>query len=446
MQVEIPVLFPLIYQMPFFNFFHPETLLMAIEACTVRQLQAQEDIVSMGDKVGALFIVITGKVALSRTELDGREIFILEKLPGSVFGEFSLLCDDAFSATATALESSVVVHVPISALSPVFRNQPQEVVNCLVYHEAKEYHKHDDERMEAEKDFVWGSKQWNKLRKDENAYLQQRMALICHVHVFSHDQTGSAKSHIEMIADTMNDEGKTVYDFDKSQPPINVNVTMEMKSKDDDRQVDDPSVPGIVKVAENPILKFKIEFFCSDRVQPYKVAFREIADATEPDPYAIAVLKKYSASASSESVRKTPDGIIFDIERDLLRENAEVARIDAYMQKLHNDKRINRGAAVWEKMPFMFFVDGVFNREWDRAADRRAEYSSGNFREMSSIIERIKVGFTVHSNARVEETRSERAVRQGAGCCNAGHASHVGLKSMVVLDGPRDDGLNVQDY
>ena len=55
-------------------------------------------------------------------------------------------------------------------------------------------------------------------------------------------------------------------------------------------------------------------------------------------------------------------GFLFDIEGDWLRDDAEVARIDAYIRQLHNDKRVSRGGAVWEKMPLMFFVDGVFDR------------------------------------------------------------------------------------
>jgi|NorSeaMetagenome_1021524.scaffolds.fasta_scaffold103242_1 hypothetical protein len=55
-------------------------------------------------------------------------------------------------------------------------------------------------------------------------------------------------------------------------------------------------------------------------------------------------------------------GFLFDIEGDWLRDDAEVERIDAYIRQFHNDKRVNRGAPVWEKMPLMFFVDGVFDR------------------------------------------------------------------------------------
>ena len=49
-----------------------------------------------------------------------------------------------------------------------------------------------------------------------------------------------------------------------------------------------------------------------------------VYNATEPDPYAIALLKKFSAVSATNTVRPTPDGIIFDIERDWLRDDAEV--------------------------------------------------------------------------------------------------------------------------
>jgi Leucine-rich repeat (LRR) protein len=383
--IEIPVLFPILYQQRIFNFFRNEAVCKCMEeGVSVLHYQAQEVIVSMGDKVNALFILIFGKISMSHTQ-DGREMFLSEMNTGSVVGEMSLLCGDPFALTLTASESCILVKVPMAAVSAVLKNEPDESVDCLLYHEAIEYYKTDIERQEAQKEFAWGSEKWQNFRKAENVAIQKRLAQVCHLHVFSHDQTNSAFSHLEIVANKMNDDGKPVFAHVKSLPPLDINIEVDFTSPPTEVET-----AGVVKSIENPRANLYIDFHCGDRVQSYMLAFRDIEDATEPDPYAIALLKQFTPMSVTRP-RPTPDGIIFDTEGDWLRADAEVERVDAYMKQFLRDKALNRGKPVWEKMPFMFIVDGVFDKEWDRAGDRRSAYSSGNFADMANIVERMKV-------------------------------------------------------
>ena len=406
LNVCIPVLFPLLYQLPLFNFFRQETLRECVSGLSLLQYQTSEDVVSMGDKAGAMYILLFGKLSMSQTQLDGSESVVGEIAPGQVAGEGSLLCDDAFPVTLIALEFSVVVKVPIAAVSPVLKNQPLRTVECLLYHEAIAYHEDDANHELEQKEVVWGSAQWDKLRRMENASLHARLEAICRVHVFSHDQTNDAKGHVELIASKMNGDGKPVFAFAKDPSYVNLGMTVEFVGDEVSAHSSE-----VVKAADPPKAKMSVEFHCSDRVESYFLAFRQIESAVEPDEYAMALLKRYATVQTATAVRPTPDGIMFDVEKDWLRQNAEVARIDAYLTELHNDKRRNRGAPVWEKMPLMFFVDGVFDREWDRAADRRAEYSSGNFREMGNLVEKMRADDRVSDLKSKDPHRNQRLWR-----------------------------------
>lgn len=179
----------------------------------------------------------------------------------------------------------------------------------------------------------------------------------------------------------MNSSGKVIFDAAKTASDVDLDFIFEfdepMPEGVSEESQREKKEAGVLKEVEKAQASLRAEFECSDRVKSYFLAFNDIANASEPDPYAMAVLRRHSSGVHSQHVRATPDGIMFDTEVDWLRDNAEAQRIEDYMRALNHHKRLTRCAPVWEKMPLMFFVDGVFDREWDRAADSRAEYSSG---------------------------------------------------------------------
>jgi len=420
----MPALFPLLYDKPFFNFFSHESVSKCARAASVLHVQAHENIVCMGDKVGAVLIVLFGCLSLSYTQVDGRECLVRHLLPGQAVGELALLCGDVSTVSATAVVPSVVVKVAGPTVSALLRNEAGKAVECLLFHLAIQYHSTHLDRLD-QKDLVWGSKQWDGVRRAENLAVQERAAQMCHLHVFSHDETGTVKTAIERLAARMNDAGNPVYAATAEAAGVSREFTIEFVAPGSaDRMMADSEGPALVSIVAPPRLKVTMELHCSDKVTPYMLAFREMRENVEADPYALSMLKRYAAVTSEHTVRSTPHGFIFDVEGDTLRQDAELARVDAYLSDLHKHKRVNRGLPVWEKMPLMFFVDGIFDREWDRAAERRGEYSSGNFREMASLVESIKSddrvaelkARTPHRNQRlwrhVEKWREWHYVRQ----------------------------------
>ena len=79
---------------------------------------------AQGDKVGALLILVFGKLSLSETREGGHECVLRQLMPGEVVGEFSLLNNDVFPVTVTAIERSVIVKVLIVVV--VFIDKQQD--------------------------------------------------------------------------------------------------------------------------------------------------------------------------------------------------------------------------------------------------------------------------------------------------------------------------------
>jgi Leucine-rich repeat (LRR) protein len=348
LQVRLPVLVSVLYQQPMLNFFSFESLVKAVDGCCVQVFQENEDVVCMGDKADTLFILVAGRASVSQTEQDGRETKLREMHPGETVGEFSLLCGDPFPVSVTAVEDVVIVKVPLGAMSPVFRNEPNKSADCVLYHKAIEYHKYDAEREEEQKDIVWGSKEWNKLRSIENESLLKRVEQLCHVHVFQHDQTNSARTRVQTISEKMNDDGNSVYAYAKDASYVNLNVTVDfvphqevstrIEESDQDHQDDnaDPGVAkdvskkedterhdqdssselstkggekkrdqpeknakagdgeasgGSVKLPPNPRMKMRMQFFCNDRVEPFRFVDLSSDDGVTCAPGSVCMLQ-----------------------------------------------------------------------------------------------------------------------------------------------------------
>ena len=89
-----------------------------------RRYAPDEIIVREGDETSSMFVVATGKAAVSIHGARGetRKLAILE--PGKAFGEISLLTGEPRTATVRALDESVVVEIDKTTLEPILRASP----------------------------------------------------------------------------------------------------------------------------------------------------------------------------------------------------------------------------------------------------------------------------------------------------------------------------------
>jgi len=86
---------------------------------------------SEGDTGDRLFVVLDGKVKISRAAADGRENLLSVLGPGEMFGELSLFDPGPRTATATAVTDSVLASLDHEDLRPLLLERPGLAVHLL---------------------------------------------------------------------------------------------------------------------------------------------------------------------------------------------------------------------------------------------------------------------------------------------------------------------------
>jgi CRP/FNR family cyclic AMP-dependent transcriptional regulator len=87
-----------------------------------------------GDPADEMFVVRSGRIAVGRRSVDGRESLVALMETGDVFGEMSLFDGGNRSASARALERSEILGIPYSAVREALDEHPRllwDVVGLL---------------------------------------------------------------------------------------------------------------------------------------------------------------------------------------------------------------------------------------------------------------------------------------------------------------------------
>ncbi len=110
----------------FFAATPPASLKKIAAAGVVRSLQRGDVLFNEGDAPDAMFVVLTGRIAIAigNRPLDARESMLALMESGDLFGELGLLDDGARSALARALEPSSVLQIPYSAVKAELQGNP----------------------------------------------------------------------------------------------------------------------------------------------------------------------------------------------------------------------------------------------------------------------------------------------------------------------------------
>jgi len=106
-----------------------------LEASTDRSLYRGDALFAEGEPATELFLVKSGRIAISNRSFDGRESVVALMERGDLFGEMPLFDDDGRSAGARALEQSSVIVLPYQPVKTLFREHPEllwQVVSLLV--------------------------------------------------------------------------------------------------------------------------------------------------------------------------------------------------------------------------------------------------------------------------------------------------------------------------
>ena len=100
-------------------------------ALTTRTVDRGHIVFNEGDTGDRLFIVLDGKVKISRSAVDGRENLLAVLGPGEMFGELSLFDPGPRTATATAITESALASLDHDDLRPLLLAQPGVAVQLL---------------------------------------------------------------------------------------------------------------------------------------------------------------------------------------------------------------------------------------------------------------------------------------------------------------------------
>jgi CRP/FNR family cyclic AMP-dependent transcriptional regulator len=110
----------------------PERDLEKIAKLGTRKKFSKGNIILMEDEIGsALFIIIDGKVKVSRLDETGREAVLSILGPGEVFGEMSLLDGMKRSATCSALTDTEVLIIYRDDFLNLLQKYPQIAISLL---------------------------------------------------------------------------------------------------------------------------------------------------------------------------------------------------------------------------------------------------------------------------------------------------------------------------
>lgn len=90
-----------------------------------RLVKASEEVVIQGDQGDSLFVVKEGLMRVNISRNDRSPVTVANLLPGSFFGEMSLLTGDTRNATVTAQVDSLVFEVKKSDFEPVLSARPE---------------------------------------------------------------------------------------------------------------------------------------------------------------------------------------------------------------------------------------------------------------------------------------------------------------------------------
>jgi CRP/FNR family transcriptional regulator, cyclic AMP receptor protein len=108
-----------------FSAFSDEVLRVIQAAATPVTSERNFVIFEEGDPADELYVVKSGRIAIGRRSFDGRESLVALMEPGDLFGEMPLFDDGDRSASARALERSVVLRIPYAPVRHALNQDPQ---------------------------------------------------------------------------------------------------------------------------------------------------------------------------------------------------------------------------------------------------------------------------------------------------------------------------------
>jgi CRP/FNR family transcriptional regulator len=118
-------------QAPLFNALDEDEARALRRQMTEVKLSRGEHLFNEGDDGDCLYVVLDGKIKLTRAAADGRENLISVLGPGEMFGELSLFDPRPRTSTASAVTDVVLASLRHEALQPWLKERPEVSLHML---------------------------------------------------------------------------------------------------------------------------------------------------------------------------------------------------------------------------------------------------------------------------------------------------------------------------
>jgi CRP-like cAMP-binding protein len=109
-----------------------ENELIDISKIVVRQVYKKDNMVLIEEEIGStMFIILAGRVKISRISDEGREVILSILIDGDFFGEMSILDGQTRSANAVTLEDTELIIIRRENFLQILHDYPQVAINLL---------------------------------------------------------------------------------------------------------------------------------------------------------------------------------------------------------------------------------------------------------------------------------------------------------------------------
>jgi CRP-like cAMP-binding protein len=109
-----------------------ESDLEEISRFTVKQMYKKDNMVLIEEEVGStMFVILNGRVKISRISDEGREVILSILVDGDFFGEMSILDGQTRSANAVTLEDTELLIIRRENFLQMLHDYPQVAINLL---------------------------------------------------------------------------------------------------------------------------------------------------------------------------------------------------------------------------------------------------------------------------------------------------------------------------
>ena len=116
---------------PLFAELAPEDLRSICECGTIKTYPKHSIVINEGDLSDTLYIILSGKVKVYVSEVDGREVTLSILGPGKFFGELALIDEAPRSASVSTLETTSLSLVSKAAFEQCVKKNPEIALKLM---------------------------------------------------------------------------------------------------------------------------------------------------------------------------------------------------------------------------------------------------------------------------------------------------------------------------